>query len=267
MKRWLLVGSGVSAVALAAALILWPQEPVSKGKNEKEEAAKVASSPKKERPKKDVEEAEIPSLAESQAYIAKELEALLAEDTPLAWSKIPSLYSSASIEMKRKVLERATTFELGRSLLYVLETVGNDATPAQDDVMIVEAAELLKDRWETPADVVQGREMMLAQTTDKRQWVLARAMITFMKDTAPDSEFQFQKTKLQAKLVDMHSSVADGFIRSSLVDGMSELGEKDVAMVMAKGRDVAVEELEIVKAERAAQDEALKQLEAEADSQ
>jgi hypothetical protein len=178
---------------------------------------------------------------------------LLADGSANAWQRIGKLYPNASAETKQEILQHiARTSDLRLALDYLLITVGDDPTPAQDDPMLAEAAALLENRWQKPEDLEYGRKTMLLQKTDKRQWLVANAMLAFLTGKGDDSPFFPQSAQFQAKLIDLHSSMTDPFIKGSIVDGMNALGSKDAALILAKGLAVTDDELEAVGRNRAA---------------
>jgi hypothetical protein len=252
MKKWLLLGGGVG-VAAVAAILVWPErEPASSDEDQKGAAKAAPSLVQRVRDPK------------REAEVARDIDALLGDNSPEAWGKIASLYPGSSEETKRKVLQRIAAFpELHKVVGYLLATVGEDPRPASDDPMVAETAQLMKSRWKKPEDLDYARQAMLMQRTEKRQWVLASALIEFAKGVGEDSPFSPQKTLLQAKLVDMHADSRDAFIKSSIVDGMHDLGGRDAALILAKGTKVTDDELEGVREERAAREATLKELDAQ----
>jgi hypothetical protein len=169
---------------------------------------------------------------------------------------LSDLYKGADRSTKRKILQKASDLpDLKQALAYVVASVGDDATPVEQDPMIEEAAELLKDRWTRPEELEYGRRFMLMQKTDKRKWVVAKSMIAFAAELREDSKFQVQKSRLASKLIDLHSSTSNQFVRASIADGMREMGDKDVALILSKGPNVKMDELEVARREKAAQAE------------
>jgi hypothetical protein len=190
---------------------------------------------------------------------------LLADGSHPAWEKIATLYRAANDDTKRAIVRHACEVaDLKRALAYVLATVGDDFTPLEEDRMIDEAAGFLKERWGKPEDLGYGREQMLLQKSEKRKWVLAKAMMTFAADLPADPSFRQQKTKLSAKLIDFHASTSSGFIRAEIAGGLNDMGATDVALLLTKGTSAPLEEMKIVKAEKAAQQKAFDELKREA---
>jgi hypothetical protein len=103
---------------------------------------------------------------------------------------------------------------------------------------------------------------MVMQKTDKRRWLLGNALVTFARGVGDHSPFQSLKASLEAKLIDLHAETEDVFIRGAMVEGVRALGGKDAALILAKGQDVADEELEALSGQKAAVDGVLRQLEA-----
>ncbi len=245
MKRWILLAAGAGAAAAAAAL-LWQARASSAAKPSSEEAAKAAAS----------------GHGGSRQLGAQALggvQALIADGSPEAWGQLAALYPRSDAATKRSMLQQIAQLpELRRVIGYLLATVGEDPTPASADPMVEEAAALLKERWKTPQDFDYGRRTMVMQQTDKRRWLLANALISFARDVGEDSPFHALKSSLGAKLIDLHSEIEDGYIKSSVVDGVHALGGKDAALILAKGLAVKDEELESVTEQEAAAHEVLR---------
>jgi hypothetical protein len=251
MKRWLWACGTISVVAvLSIAGLVWREAGVSE---KAQQGAVTRTAPKKYKPVRGVQM--------DTAQVAVSVDELLRDGSHRAWEKLTALYKGADDPTKRKILRHATELpELKRALAYVLASVGDDLTPVQEDPMIEEAAELLKRRWAEPEDLDLGREMMLIQKSDKRQWVMAKAMISFAKTVPSDGPFRAQKKRLSAKLIDFHSTTSSPFIRAEIVSEMPGLGSGDVALVLAQGPNVNLDQLEAVKTEKAAQAAAIEAL-------
>ena len=250
MAKWIWLGivTIVAGVAASVALLVFGLDPQSKSERGKGAADDAAPSPARA-------SRSLFSTAGSDPNMDV---LLLEEDTPETWQKIIALYPRSDEATKRKVLHRIGELKsLERTLALLLATVGDDPLPASDDAMVNEAAQLMKDRWQTAEDMEAGRRAMLMQETDKRRWVAANAMITFAKDVPEDSPLYAQTQRLKAKLVNVHKSVEDPFVKSSIVQGMHALGAGDAALILAKGPKVRDEELAGVRAEKAATDEVL----------
>jgi hypothetical protein len=183
---------------------------------------------------------------------SQSIDQLLADGSTDAWGNIASLYPRSDEATKRKVLQRIAGFsELHRVIGYVLATVGEDPTPPADDPLVDEASNMLKGRFGKFENFEYGRQTMVMQKTDKRRWLLANALIRHAKPL-PDSDFAELKGSLSAKLIDVHSGVRDGYVRSGLVDGVRALGARDAALILEKAGQVRDDELAIVAEEQAA---------------
>lgn len=246
--RYLLIGAcSTLALGTAAALWLWSPSTSTEGT-----VRTAASAPRSKW---------LDQWPRNQEELVLSVDELLAEGSPQAWKRLAELYKGVDTETKREILEHAAALpHLRDALAFAVASVGDDVTPPSEDKMIDTVAELLKERWTEPEDLEYGRQMMLQQKTEKRQWVLAKSMITFAAGLPANSAFEQQKGKLSNKLIDLHSSVSDGFIRASIADGMADLGARDVSIVLAQGADVSAEQLDVVKRERAAQAAALRNL-------
>lgn len=247
MKIWLLAGAG-AALALSGltAAWLWLRPDLDSSRTRRNEGAARAA----------------PSLAahadQHTDPSSQGIEALLADGSPEAWKKIVSRYPAGDLETKRKVIQQIGHMpNIGQALRLMLATVGDDPVPASEDPLLADSAEVMKTYFKKPEHLQEARRSMLLQKTDKRRWVVANAMITFAKDLDKDSQLYPEKTRLEAKLVDLHATVHDGFVKSSIVDGMHSLGSGDAAMILAKGPAVKDDELKSVKAEQAAVAEVL----------
>lgn len=194
-----------------------------------------------------------------QPDLARDVHALLSENTAEAWARLVALYPSASDEVKRRIVDGiARTEDLDTTLRYLLATVGDDPIPAQDDPLVAESATLLKDRWRTAEQLNKGRQTMLMQASAKRQWLVASAMIAALREVPEGSPLYPQKVRLTAKLVDLHARVSDTFIRSAIVDGVTELGGGDAALILAKGAaNVSDDELTSITTKREAREQVL----------
>ena len=203
----------------------------------------------------------VPGLQMSTAEVAESVDELLREGSGRAWQKLAALYKGADETTKRRILESAAKQdELKRALGYVLATVGDDLVPLEEDRMIAEAAQLLRQRWVEPKDLERGRELMLMQKTEKRQWVLAKAMIDFAASRSASSEFETAKLRFTASLVDFHAAASSDFLRAEIAAGVRKLGNSDLARLLEQGPNLNVEQLEVVKAERAAAEQAMAEL-------
>ncbi|HEY3495305.1 MAG TPA: hypothetical protein VGK73_11490 [Polyangiaceae bacterium] len=183
---------------------------------------------------------------------------LLEDGSARAWGRIAQLYPGARERTQRAVLEGIQRVpELERAIAYVLATVGEDPKPPSADPMIDEAAEALLGRWKTSADVDYARRTMMMQRTDKRRWVLARALLVHFERTGEKSPFFSLKAELEAKLIDLHATAGDPFVKNGLIDGVRALGGKDAALILTKGLAVRDDELEALNEQRAAVEGAL----------
>jgi len=188
----------------------------------------------------------------------QDIDPLLADGSPRAWGRVAALYSGSSERTKRRVLEGIHGVkELERAIAYVLATVGEDPTPPDVDPMIDEAAAALGDRWKTNADVEYGRRAMVMQKTDKRRWVLARALLVHFERAGDESTFVPLKAEFEAKLIDLHAEVINPFVKGALIDGVRSLGGKDAALILTKGLAVRDDELEVLNEQRAAVESAM----------
>jgi hypothetical protein len=250
MKPWILLGVGVG-VAAAGAALAWQLRGLASSKAYAEVAARAAASTPR------------PAGSRGEEPVVDDVDALLGDGSPEAWGKLASLYPGSDQDTKGRVLQSiAQVPELPRVIGYLLATVGEDPTPAGSDPLLDEAAALLEDLWKTPEDFDYGRRMMVMQKTDKRRWLLGNALVTFARDVNENSPFYPMKGSLEANLIDLHSETGDAFIRGAMVDGVRALGGKDAALILAKGRNVADEELEALSEQKATVDNVLRQIEA-----
>jgi len=255
MKKWIVTAGAVGLTASVAVLVArFSKHPEPSSAGRKAEGAAQTAAPSR-RPAAD------PAV---RSAAGKGIDALLAEGTREAWKQIFALYPQAGHETKRKVFQHISKVrDLDQTLQYVLETVGNDPTPVHADPMVGEAAELLQTRWRTPEDLEKGRQTMLIQKTEKRQWLVASAMVAAVKDVTDVSPLYAQKTRLMAKLVDLHARTSDEYIRSAIVDELNALGGSDAATILAKGgKGVSDDELAGVTTKRDARNDVLKGVEA-----
>ncbi len=193
-----------------------------------------------------------PRLTTAEGAPTTDVDALLADGSPRSWGNVASLYPGRDEVTKRKVLQRIAKLpELPRVIGYVLATVGEDPTPAASDPMVDEASALLRHRFEKYDDYEYARQAMVMQTTDKRRWVVANALIDYAKGLR-DDEFAELKGTLQAKLIDVHGQTHDGFVKNGLVQGLRALGGRDAALILEKGGYVTDQELGAVAEEQAA---------------
>jgi hypothetical protein len=236
------VGVGMAGVLGAAALGLRHETPSVK-RDQREGATNVAPS-RAGTPRVRAETPDAPPILD--------IDTLLADGSPGAWGRIASLYPASDEAAKRKVLQHIARLpELHRMLGYLLATVGEDPTPPASDPMLDEASALIRSRFSKFEDYEYGRQTMVMQKTDKRRWLLANALIGYGKDLH-DSEYGELKGTLQAKLIDVHSDVKDGFVRHGIVSGLRALGGGDAALILEKGGDVTDAELASVAEEQAA---------------
>lgn len=181
-----------------------------------------------------------------------DLDALLEDGSPVAWGKIASLYPASDAPGKRKVLEQiGKQTELHRVIGYLLATVGEDPTPPGEDPLLNDASALIRSRLATFEDYEYGRQTMVMQKTDKRRWLLANALIAYAKPLRDDTHAELKGT-LQAKLIDVHLAVRDGFVRTGLTEGVRALGAPDAALILEKGGNVTDRELMAVAEEQRA---------------
>jgi hypothetical protein len=243
-KRWLVLGSGLGIVAGAA----WGVHRYAPTPTERTGAKERAPA------------SGLRSLgARSDDDDARRMRELLADPSPSAWAELVSRYPGSDDETKRLVLERISKLErFERMLEYVLATVGEDPTPAEDDPMVQEAGELIEHRVKTPADFDYARRKMVMQKTDKQRWVVANALTEFAKDLGPNNPFAPLKGQLVAKFIDVHSETTDAFVKDSLVDAVKSLGETDAALILAEGPSVRDEDLQGVSEKNAAREQALR---------
>jgi hypothetical protein len=187
-----------------------------------------------------------------EAPPSNDIDALLAEGTPRAWALIASLYPASDERTKQRALQQVARMpELERAIAYVLATVGEDPTPPGEDRMVDEAARMLGSRVAKFEDFEYARQTMVMQKTDKRRWILARALVDHAK-TLEDAAFAELKGALSAKLIDMHSDVRDGFVRAGLAEGVRALGGRDAALILERSGQVTDAELLAVAEEQAA---------------
>lgn len=245
-KRWIFIVLGASGLAAASALF-WSQVDDEGSTRSGKKGAAKAAAPSLERRVESMRGEKPPNI-----------QALLADESPQAWYKVAELYPRADEETKRLILRRATSRKnLKQALAQVLQTVGEDPLPVAEDPMVTEVAEMLKGRWKKPQDLDLGRHMMLLQDTDKKSWVIGKALVTFAKGIGPRSPLAAQKGRLEAKLVDLHSRTQNGYVRSEIVDGLHSLGGRDAALILAKGPKVDDSELGSLAEQQRAVDEAL----------
>lgn len=254
MKKSILILGGAGATALAA-LLIWRFGLGAESSSDRSAQGTATAAVSSRRFHVD---------PATQRKVAKDVEVLLGEGTPEAWKKIVEIYPKASPEAKRKVFESiASIRELETTLQYLLETVGNDPTPAHEDPLVAESAELLKTRLRSPDDLNRSRQTMLVQRTDKRRWLVASSMIAAVKSVGAESPLHPQKTKLMAKLVDLHSRTSDEFIRGEIVDELDALGGHDAALILSRnGKKVGDDELAGLTIQRDAREDVLQGLEA-----
>jgi hypothetical protein len=256
MKRRILLLGAIAGVIALAGVLLWVYGDASSLRMGAAKAASFKRAPTHELTK---------VMPKSERELDELVDDLLADGSHPAWEKIAQLYRAAGTDTKRVIVRYACEVpDLKRALAYVLATVGDDFTPLEEDPMIAEAAGFLKERWRKPADLNYGREQMLLQKAEKRKWVLAKAMMTFAAGAPQASDFDQQKTKLSAKLIDFHAATSNAFIRAEIASGMNDMGRSDVALLLAKGTSAPVDEMKVVKAERAAKQKALEELNREA---
>lgn len=245
-KRWIFVVLGAGGLAATGAVLWWQQVDDVRSRTSVEGAAKAAP-PQLGR-----------KVRSAQGEAAPDVDALLADSSPRAWGKVVGLYPTASDETKRQVLRKATTRKhLKQALNQVLQTVGEDPTPIAEDPMVGETAQMLKERWQSPEDLELGRHMMLLQDTDKKRWVLGKALVAAARDVGATSPLFAQKNRLKAKLVDLHSQVSSDHVRAEIVDSLHELGGRDAALILAQGPDIGDNELEGVSEKQRAVGEVL----------
>ena len=219
-KRWIFIVLGASGLAAAAGAMFWWQVDDARSARSSAKGAAKNAAPSFER--------------QVQAIRGEKpvsIEELLADDSPEAWYKVRELYPRADDDTKRQVLRKATSRKnLKQALTQVLQTAGEDPRPLAEDPLVLEVAEMLKGRWKSPEDLELGRQMMLLQETDKKSWVVGKALVTFAEEIGPQSPLLAQKNRLKAKLVDLHARV-----KSEIVDSLHSLGGRDAALILAKG--------------------------------
>lgn len=230
-----LLAAGAGLVALVATAAVWHAQGPSKARGEV--AAKAATSPLRRAHPINVDRA-----------VVLDVDALLEDGSPESWGKVASLYPGLEEEQKRRVLDSINQVpELDRVVGYLLATVGEDSMPASADPLLAEAAELLRSHFKHPDEFDLARRTMVMQETDKRRWLLAKALIDFAKDLPENSPFYPLKGALEAKLIDLHSEIHDTYVKNQIVDGVRALGSRDAALILAKGTNVQDAELEAVR--------------------
>jgi hypothetical protein len=131
-KRWLVLGSGLGIVAGAA----WGVHRFAPATTERTGAKETSACLRPSQPGC--------SLGRRRCTSH---EGALGDPSPSAWAELVSRYPGSDDATKRLVLERISKLErFERMLEYVLATVGEDPTPAEDDPMVDEAGELIEHR-------------------------------------------------------------------------------------------------------------------------
>lgn len=120
-----------------------------------------------------------------------------------------------------------------RGLKLLVEAVGSDESPTANDEMIDYAAERLQAYWSDPKLYGYGRDLMLVQQSEKPRAMLARSLVDFTSrlDETADPEYQ-KRTTLASDLVDVFYQSKDDESRAHMLEGLDDLGAKDMSKLM-----------------------------------